>query len=98
MFVAAKWFDPVIGVDLHRVMVPAPPSPTPVPPLMPHAFVRMVFDPLGAAISAGLSRAGGGGAVYINGLPVSNSSNTSSVLKPISRSEACREARIDPLR
>jgi RHS repeat-associated protein len=72
MFAAAKWGDFVIGVDVHMVMVPAPPSPVPVPTPMPHAFVGIVFDPLGAAISAGLSKAGGGGLVLINGRPVGN--------------------------
>ena len=39
---------------------------------MPHAFVGMVYDPLGAAISAGISAAGGGGLVLINHRPVGN--------------------------
>src|SRR5262245_45638847 len=72
---AAKWGDPVLGVDLHMVMVPSPAGPVPTP--LPHPFMGIVFDPLGAAIGAGLSKAcGGGGAVYVNGLPVGNTGTT----------------------
>lgn len=70
---AAKWFDPVIGIDVHMVMVPAPPSPTPVPTPLPHPFFGVVFDPLGAAIGAAIGMAlSGGGPVLVNGLPAGN--------------------------
>ena len=72
MSIAAKWGDLVIGVDVHMVMVPAPPSPIPVPTPMPHAFMGVVYDPLGATLAAGISGAGGGGAVLINWRPVGN--------------------------
>jgi RHS repeat-associated protein len=72
MFQAAKFGDPVIGVDIHMVLVPAPPAP-PIPTPLPHAFVGVVFDPLGAALGAALGAVfGGGGPVFINGLPVGN--------------------------
>jgi uncharacterized Zn-binding protein involved in type VI secretion len=67
-FVAAKMFDPVIGVDIHMVMVPTPGGPVPTP--LPHPFLGIVFDPLGAAIGAAMSAVfGGGGALFVNGLP-----------------------------
>lgn len=66
---AAKFFDPVLGIDIHMVVIP--PSPAPVP--MPHPFIGMVFDPIGAAIGAAIGFVlGGGGPVLINSLPVGN--------------------------
>ncbi len=73
MFVAAKFGDPVIGVDIHMVLVPAPPAPAPVPAPLPHPFIGVVFDPIGAAVGAAIGAVfGGGGPVLINGLPVGN--------------------------
>jgi len=43
---AAQWFDIVIGVDLHNVMIPTPTGPVALP--LPHAFIGYVFDPMGA--------------------------------------------------
>lgn len=66
---AAKWFDPVLGIDIHMVVVP--PSPAPVP--LPHPFIAVVFDPIGLAIGAAIGMVfGGGGLVLINNLPVGN--------------------------
>ena len=66
---AAKFFDPVLGIDIHMVVIP--PSPAPVP--MPHPFIGVVFDPIGAAIGAAVSVVlGGGGLVLINSLPIAN--------------------------
>lgn len=71
MFQAAKFGDLVTGVDLHMVMVPTPAGPVPTP--LPHPFIGVVFDPLGAAIGAGIGAVfGGGGPVLINSLPVGN--------------------------
>jgi len=39
--IAAKHFDPVMGMDIHINMVPMP-APTPIP--LPHIFAGMVFD------------------------------------------------------
>ena len=73
MFIAAKFGDPVIGVDIHMVLVPAPPAPAPVPTPLPHPFIGVVFDPIGAAIGAAIGAVfGGGGPVFVNGLPVGN--------------------------
>jgi len=71
MFIAAKFGDPVLGIDLHMVMVPTPAGPVPTP--LPHPFIGVVFDPLGAAIGAALGAIfGGGGPVLINSLPAGN--------------------------
>lgn len=71
MFIAAKFGDPVLGIDLHLVLVPTPAGPVPAP--LPHPFIGIVFDPLGAAIGAGISAVfGGGGLVLINSLPAGN--------------------------
>ncbi len=68
MFPAAKFGDIVLGVDLHLVMVPTPGGPVPTP--LPHVFQGLVYDPVGAAISAALGAVvGGGGLVLVNGLP-----------------------------
>lgn len=73
MFIAAKFGDPVIGIDIHMVLVPAPPSPAPVPTPLPHPFIGVVFDPIGAALGAAIGAVfGGGGPVLVNGLPVGN--------------------------
>ncbi|MDC0740907.1 YraN family protein [Polyangium mundeleinium] len=58
---AAKWGDLVLGIDIHMVVVPGSPNPWP----LPHPFIGIVFDPLGAALSAVL----GGGPVLVNGMP-----------------------------
>jgi len=69
--IAAKFGDPVVGVDIHMVMVPTPGGPVPTP--LPHPFVGVVFDPLGAAIGAAMSAVfGGGGFVAVNGMPTGN--------------------------
>jgi RHS repeat-associated protein len=38
---ASSQLDPVVGIDVHLVMIP--PSPSPIP--MPHPYVAMVFNP-----------------------------------------------------
>ena len=38
---ASSQMDPVMGIDVHLVMIP--PSPSPVP--MPHPYIAMVFNP-----------------------------------------------------
>ncbi|HTJ81877.1 MAG TPA: DUF6531 domain-containing protein, partial [Polyangiaceae bacterium] len=67
--IAAKFGDPVLGIDIHMVTLPGPPGQAP----LPHPFVGVVFDPLGAAIGAALGAAfGGGGPVLVNGMPTGN--------------------------
>jgi RHS repeat-associated protein len=38
---ASSQMDPVMGIDVHMVMIP--PSPSPIP--MPHPYIAMVFNP-----------------------------------------------------
>ncbi|MDI1434916.1 RHS repeat-associated core domain-containing protein [Polyangium sorediatum] len=71
---ASTMFDPVIGLDLHVVGIPAPPSPVPIPTPVPMPFVGLVFDPVGLAVCAavGMAAGGGPGLVLINGMPATN--------------------------
>ncbi len=62
----STWFDPVIGVDIHIIMVPTPAGPVPTP--LPNPFVGMVFDPAGLAIGAAM----GANTVLVNSMPVNN--------------------------
>ena len=63
---AVKHMDPIMGVDIHIVMVPTPGGPVPVP--IPHPFIGMVFDALDwipitimvpSSVAAGLGKAMG---------------------------------------
>ena len=67
---AAKWFDPVLGLDIHIVLVPTPAGPVPTPIPMP--FVGMIWDPAGAVFGQVFSMvmSGGPSATLVNGLPV----------------------------
>lgn len=69
---ASTFFDPVLGLDTHIVLVPSPAGPVPTP--IPFPFIGMVFDPVGVAIGVGLGMAlgGGPGLVLVNGLPATN--------------------------
>jgi RHS repeat-associated protein len=68
---ASKWFDPVLGVDTHIILVPTPAGPVPTP--LPNPFVGMVFDLAGMAFSMGFGAATGGVSfTLVNGLPVTN--------------------------
>lgn len=72
MLVAAKFGDPVLGVDIHMVLIPAPPAP-PIPAPLPHPFIGVVFDPIGLAVGCLMSAVfGGGGPVLINSMPCGN--------------------------
>jgi len=74
---AATWMDLVVGVDVHVVLVPSPAGPVPTP--LPHPFLGMTGDPVGAAVSAaveplmslcsGSSGTSKSGSILINGLP-----------------------------
>ncbi len=44
MMPAVKAMDPVMGVDIHIVLIPTPAGPVPTP--LPHPFVGMMFDPM----------------------------------------------------
>ncbi|NUQ73226.1 MAG: RHS domain-containing protein [Polyangiaceae bacterium] len=67
---AAKFFDPVLGIDIHLVVIP-PLMTVPVP--LPHPFIGIVFDFMGVLISAAMSAVfGGGGPVFVNGIRIGN--------------------------
>ena len=71
LMIAAKWGDLALGIDIHAVTLPPPAPPGPVP--LPHPFIGVVFDPLGAALGAAMGAVcGGGGLVLINGMPCEN--------------------------
>lgn len=55
---AAKAFDPVVGIDIHLIQPPGPVPPIPVP----HPFVGILFDPTDFLPILGAT-------VYINSLP-----------------------------
>jgi uncharacterized Zn-binding protein involved in type VI secretion len=46
---AARQGDPVMGVDVHMVLVPAPPGP-PVPTPLPHSFSGTLLQSLSMAV------------------------------------------------
>ncbi|MEZ4327349.1 MAG: DUF6531 domain-containing protein, partial [Polyangiales bacterium] len=73
MVLASSWLDPVVGVDIHIVNVPAPPAP-PIPTPIPLPFSGAVYDPLGAVIGAGLGMAisGSPGLTFVNCMPATN--------------------------
>jgi RHS repeat-associated protein len=75
MLFSGKWFDPVIGIDIHLIQPPGPVPPIPVP----HPFIGIVYDPMGLAVGMAISAAMSGpfggpfsGPVLINGLPAAN--------------------------
>jgi RHS repeat-associated protein len=68
--IGAKWFDIAIGVDIHFVLVPAPPAP-PIPTPLPHPFVGLIFDPTGLIVGSVIGAVTGAckGATLINKMP-----------------------------
>jgi RHS repeat-associated protein len=68
--IGAKWFDMVIGVDIHWVNIPAPPAP-PIPTPLPHPFMGLIFDPAGLAVGAAIGGIMGSfkGVTLINKMP-----------------------------
>jgi RHS repeat-associated protein len=64
---AAKHLDPVLGIDVHIVLVPTPAGPVPTP--VPHPFVGMLFDPQDYV-------PGSGATVLVNGLPRAHAGTT----------------------
>jgi RHS repeat-associated protein len=57
---AVKHFDPVVGIDVHIVLLPTPAGPIPTP--LPTPFIGMVFDPVDYLPLVGAT-------VKVNGLP-----------------------------
>ncbi|MFO7179507.1 MAG: DUF6531 domain-containing protein, partial [Pseudomonadota bacterium] len=60
MTIAAKHLDPIVGVDVHIILIPTPAGPVPTP--IPNPYVGMVFDPFDYVPIIGAT-------VYVNGLP-----------------------------
>jgi len=56
--IAAKAFDPVLGIDIHIIQPPGPVPPVPVP----HPFIGILIDPFDFAPIIGST-------VDVNGLP-----------------------------
>ncbi len=70
MTLQSTFYDPVIGLDMHLVAVPAPP--TLVPVLVPMPFVGLIYDPVGLAVGwvMGAVLDGGPNLVVVNSMPV----------------------------
>ena len=73
MTIAAKHFDPLVGVDTHIILIPSPAGPIPTP--LPHPYVGMLFDPMDYVPKLGAS-------VYINGLPRGVAGSNGKALPP----------------
>ena len=75
MLFSGKWFDPVVGIDIHLIQPPGPVPPVPVP----HPFIGIVYDPVGLVVGMVISNAIAGafggpfsGPVLINGMPAAH--------------------------
>jgi uncharacterized Zn-binding protein involved in type VI secretion len=68
--IGAKWFDMVVGVDIHFVLVPVPMAP-PIPTPLPHPFVGLIFDPAGLVVGSAIGAVTGAfkGVTLINKMP-----------------------------
>jgi RHS repeat-associated protein len=64
MLPANKHLDPIVGVDIHIVLIPTPAGPVPTP--LPHPFVGMVMDPMDYIPIVGAT-------VLVNKIPRGNS-------------------------
>jgi len=71
--IAAKHMDPLVGVDVHIIMIPSPAGPIPTP--LPHPYVGMVFDPMDYVPILGAT-------VMINGLPRGLAGSSGQALPP----------------
>jgi RHS repeat-associated protein len=73
MTIAAKHFDPLVGLDIHIILIPSPAGPIPTP--LPHPYVGMVFDPMDYAPFIGAT-------TFINGLPRGQAGSSGLALPP----------------
>ena len=69
--IAAKAFDPVLGVDIHIIQPPGPVPPVPVP----HPFIGILIDPFDFAPIIGST-------VSVNGLPRATAGTGGKCLPP----------------
>ncbi|MBN1982426.1 MAG: hypothetical protein JW795_12910, partial [Chitinivibrionales bacterium] len=72
--IGAKQTDMIVGVDIHWVLVPAPPLPSPIPTPLPHPFVGLVHDLAGMVAGSAMSGLLGDfkGITLINKLPAAS--------------------------
>lgn len=73
MTIAAKHLDPLVGLDIHIILIPSPAGPIPTP--LPHPYVGMVLDPFDYAPFIGAT-------TYINGLPRGQAGTAGIALPP----------------
>lgn len=73
MTIAAKHFDPLVGVDTHIILIPSPAGPIPTP--LPHPYIGMVLDPFDYVPKLGAT-------VYVNGLPRGQAGTNGQALPP----------------
>jgi RHS repeat-associated protein len=58
--ISGKHFDPILGLDIHIILIPTPAGPVPTP--LPHPYIGFMLDPLDWIPKIGAS-------VWVNGLP-----------------------------
>src|SRR3954471_6754140 len=68
---AAKHFDPIIGIDIHLVQPPGTVPPVP----MPHPYLGVLFDPMDYLPIIGAT-------VLVNGLPRATAGTSGKALMP----------------
>jgi RHS repeat-associated protein len=68
---AAKHFDPIMGIDVHIVQAPGPVPPAPIP----HPYIGMVLDVMDYIPKIGAT-------VYINGLPRGQGGTSGQAIPP----------------
>ena len=71
MTIAAKHFDPIIGIDIHIILMPPASAPTP----LPNPYIGIVFDPIDYVPVLGAT-------VKINGLPRAQAGTSGLQLMP----------------
>lgn len=71
MVIAAKHFDPVLGIDIHIIQPPGPVPPVPIP----HPAVGILIDPMDYAPFIGAT-------VMINGVPRAQAGTAGSMIPP----------------
>ncbi|MBK9579757.1 MAG: hypothetical protein IPO40_22025 [Fibrobacteres bacterium] len=73
MMPAVKMLDPITGIDIHMVAIPAVPSPIPTP--MPHPYVGMVFEMMAFIPVIGAS-------IKVQGMPCATAGTSGKAIVP----------------
>ncbi|MBK9578118.1 MAG: hypothetical protein IPO40_13665 [Fibrobacteres bacterium] len=73
MMPAVKMLDPIMGIDIHMVAIPAVPSPIPTP--MPHPYVGMVFEAMSFIPMIGAS-------IKVQGMPCATAGTSGKAIVP----------------